>query len=136
VAAHPLRERLHGLLMLALYQDGQQGEALAAYQAARHGLVAELGTEPRAQLRELHQRMLTADPLLAVTESAARVRDDAGPVVPRQLPAAVVPFTGRCAELAVLTGLLERPGGQAPGAVVISAIAGTAGAGKTALAVQ
>ena len=54
--------------------------------------------------------------------------------VPRQLPAAVSHFTGRMAELEILTGLLNEPGGS--GAVVVSAISGTAGVGKTALAVR
>ena len=48
VAAHPLQERLHALLMIALYRNGQQADALAAYQAAREVLVKELGTETRA----------------------------------------------------------------------------------------
>src|SRR6266566_3844974 len=52
-AAHPLRERLHGLLMRALYRDGRQAEALAAYARARQILVDELGTEPGAGLRDL-----------------------------------------------------------------------------------
>jgi tetratricopeptide (TPR) repeat protein/transcriptional regulator with XRE-family HTH domain len=56
--------------------------------------------------------------------------------VPRQLPTAVAGFTGRSAELAALTGMLERAGGRAPGTVVISAIGGTAGVGKTALALH
>jgi tetratricopeptide (TPR) repeat protein/transcriptional regulator with XRE-family HTH domain len=56
--------------------------------------------------------------------------------VPRQLPAAVAGFTGRAAELAALTGMLEHAGADAPGTVVISAIGGTAGVGKTALALH
>jgi tetratricopeptide (TPR) repeat protein/transcriptional regulator with XRE-family HTH domain len=55
--------------------------------------------------------------------------------MPRQLPAAVAGFTGRGGELAALTGMLEQAGEGAPGTVVISAIGGTAGVGKTALAV-
>ena len=51
--------------MLALYRDGRQAEALAAYQHARRVLVEELGAEPGAELRELHQQILTADPALA-----------------------------------------------------------------------
>jgi tetratricopeptide (TPR) repeat protein/transcriptional regulator with XRE-family HTH domain len=56
--------------------------------------------------------------------------------IPRQLPGAVRYFTGRAGELAVLTGLLDQAGQERPGTVVISAIGGTAGVGKTALAVQ
>jgi DNA-binding SARP family transcriptional activator len=63
---HPLQEHLHGLLMLALYRDGRQAEALAAYQHARSVLVEELGTEPGTELRELHQQILAADSALAV----------------------------------------------------------------------
>src|SRR5215831_16818216 len=105
---HPLRERLHGLLMLALYRDGRQGEALAAYQRARRLLVGELGTEPGTELRELHQQILTGDPALAVAPPGRAIGGAAaGPqglaVVPRQLPAAVADFTGRAAELRALT---------------------------------
>jgi tetratricopeptide (TPR) repeat protein/DNA-binding XRE family transcriptional regulator len=56
--------------------------------------------------------------------------------VPRQLPAAVAGFTGRAAELGALTRLLDEAGAGAPGTVVISAIGGTAGVGKTALALS
>jgi tetratricopeptide (TPR) repeat protein/transcriptional regulator with XRE-family HTH domain len=56
--------------------------------------------------------------------------------VPRQLPAAVADFTGRAAELAALTRMLDEACGDSPGTVVISAIGGTAGVGKTALALR
>jgi tetratricopeptide (TPR) repeat protein/transcriptional regulator with XRE-family HTH domain len=58
------------------------------------------------------------------------------PPVPRQLPATVAHFIGRAAELAELSGLLDQAGGRPPGAVVISAVGGTAGVGKTALALH
>ena len=132
-AEFPLRERLRGLLMLALYRDGRQAEALAAFQHARDVLIDELGTEPGRDLKHLHQQILTADPVLALTATGTAVLALASPV-PRQLPAAVAEFTGRTAELAALDGMLNQAG--APGTVVISAIGGTAGVGKTALALR
>jgi DNA-binding SARP family transcriptional activator len=149
VSAHPLRERLHALLMLALYRDGRQGEALAAYRHVRRVLGRELGAEPGTGLRELHQRMLEADPALAPAAApAAGPAAAAGPpavagspaagdpvLVPRQLPGTVPHFAARGAELAALTRLLDGTGEQ-PGTVPIAAIGGTAGVGKTALAVR
>jgi DNA-binding SARP family transcriptional activator/tetratricopeptide (TPR) repeat protein len=142
-SAHPLREHLHALLMLALYRDGRQAEALAVYQHARRVLVAELGAEPGAELRELHRRVLTPGPVLAAPEHAQLppgVGRPAGPrpglVVPRELPGPVPQFVGRAAELADLTGMLELASAQTPPTLVISAIAGMAGVGKTALATQ
>ena len=55
---HPLRERLHELLMTALYRAGRRTEALDVYRRARHALVSELGLEPGPRLRELHRRVL------------------------------------------------------------------------------
>ena len=61
---HPLRERLRGQLMLALYRAGRQADALSAYQEARSTLVDELGIEPGAALQELERAMLRQDPSL------------------------------------------------------------------------
>jgi DNA-binding SARP family transcriptional activator/tetratricopeptide (TPR) repeat protein len=133
-AAHPLRDHLHALLMLALYRAGRQGEALAAYQAARRVLAEELGTEPGPELRSLHQQVLAADPALDLSESEPPAAGPE-PAAPRELPAGVRHFTGRAGELAALTSLLDEPA-AGRGIVVISAIGGTAGVGKTALAVQ
>jgi len=131
-AAQPLREQLHALLMLALYRSGRQAEALAAYGRARRALVDELAAEPGPELRELHRRILAADPALTPARPAAA----AAPAVPRQLPGTAAHFAGREGELAALTRILDRAGAEAPGTVVISAIGGTAGVGKTALAVR
>ncbi|ASR37697.1 hypothetical protein BAY61_24850 [Prauserella marina] len=117
---HALRERFHGLLMTALSRAGRRAEALDVYRAAREKLVTELGVEPGAELRELHRRVLEGDLGPAV----------AGGAVPAQLPADVPWFVGRAAELAELGSSPE--GGVAP----VLAVVGTAGAGKTALAVR
>ena len=128
-SAHPLREHLHASLMLALYRDSRQSEALGVYRHARNLLAEELGVEPGPALRDLHQRILRTDPALVVPAPAAPT----GPPVPRELPAGVRQFTGRDGELSMLTAQLEQPGAAAPRTVVIS---GTAGVGKTALAVR
>ncbi len=144
-AAHPLRERLHALLMIALYRDGQQAAALAAYQAARSVLIDELGAEPGQQLRRLQQQILTSDPALAAPASPGAngspepagplAAQQSGPAAPRQLPAAATHFVGRADELKVLAGILDAP--EDPGgSVMITVISGTAGVGKTALAMH
>ncbi len=133
-AQHPLRERFHAQLMLAFYRCGRQAEALAAYHDARQVLIDELGTEPGPELRQLHQQVLSADPALAAPEPAPASRADTA--VPHELPARVASFTGRSGELLGLTKLIKEPVAETPGTVVISAIGGTAGVGKTALAVH
>lgn len=132
-AEYPLDERLAGQLMLAMYRCGRQAEALERYQQVRHGLAEELGIDPGPPLRQLYQRILTADPALAAP--TVTVRETARAPVPRQLPALPRSFTGRTRELAYLTAAVDA-GTQARGAVVISAIGGTGGIGKTWLALH
>jgi DNA-binding SARP family transcriptional activator/Tfp pilus assembly protein PilF len=127
VRQHPHREGLHRVLMLALYRAGRQADALAAYRHARQLLHDELGIEPGSELQQLHQAILNRDPALDVRSPAA------APTL-RQLPSDVAGFTGRAEALKALNELLNH--GDPPGPVVISAIAGTAGVGKTALAVH
>ncbi|MBG0830090.1 tetratricopeptide repeat protein [Planomonospora sp. ID67723] len=150
VTDHSLHEPLRGLLMLALYRAGRQAEALAVFRELRQVLNAELGTEPGPDLQRLHQRVLAADPALqtaspasapapamarhvtaeAVSEDPTLSAKAAGPC---QLPRAVGDFTSRDDEVA---RLVRATTGEEPSAVVIDAIDGMAGVGKTALAVH
>jgi DNA-binding SARP family transcriptional activator len=70
VAENPLRERLRGQLMLALYRSGRQAEALEAYRDAREALVEELGIEPSPELHRLEQAILRHDPELDLPVAA------------------------------------------------------------------
>lgn len=138
---HPLDERLAGQLMLALYRCGRQSDALAHYRLLQERLADELGSDPGPDLRELHQRILRHDAEPAVpddTPDADRSTPASAPPRPAQLPLDVTGFTGRSEDLRRLDGLLL-PGAddeRAGQTVVITAIRGTAGVGKTALAVH
>jgi DNA-binding SARP family transcriptional activator len=120
-ARNPLRERLWALLVIALDRSGRRADALSSYHAVRSALVAELGTEPGRELQAAHAAVLAGHP---------RSRP-----VPRQLPAGVLPFTGRAAELSWLDEQLPCPEGRwQPMRLVL--VTGTAGIGKTVLAVH
>jgi DNA-binding SARP family transcriptional activator len=135
VVEQPQDERLAGQLMLALYRSGRQADALAQYHRIRHDLAGELGIDPSPSLRRLHQQILAGDPALTprVQATSARRR---GRAVPRELPAATAYFSGREQELAVLTQLTDRAGRRVPGAPRVCLVIGSAGVGKTALAVR
>jgi len=72
VERHPLRERLRGQLMLALYRGGRQAEALQVYQEGRQHLAAELGLEPGEALRRLERQILEQDPALGGSSRRTR----------------------------------------------------------------
>jgi DNA-binding SARP family transcriptional activator len=136
VRAYPLRERLWGQLMTALYRSGRQAEALAAFRDARAALIDGHGVEPSPDLIEIHRKILNHDPSLTrparVVTSAAPVPVPAQLPLPAQLPGAVRDFVGRRRELSELDGLLDHRAGGA----VVTALSGTAGVGKTALALH
>ena len=134
LAEHPLRERLRGQLMLALYRSGRRADALALYRRGREVLADELGLDPGPALQDLHRAILTDDPGLTAPPAPAEVPVRV-PAVPAQLPADIADFTGRAKQVDRIRDLIVDRLDASP-AVVVSAIAGKAGVGKTTLAVH
>ncbi len=121
VAQHPLRERLRGQLILALYRGGRQAEALEAYRETRRLLVEELGIEPSRELRELEQAILRQDPALGVAPAphAPPAPDDdrrfRWPKSPLVIAAgALLLAGGGLASAVVLTAGVPAPNSAAP----------------------
>jgi predicted ATPase/DNA-binding SARP family transcriptional activator len=128
VDQYPLRERLRGQLMLALYRSGRQADALAAYRAARATLVEKLGIEPGPILRRLERSILDQDPELDARTTGASVGATVR-AAPR-LAARSTSFVGREKELREIRELLDRAD------VRLLTLIGPAGTGKTRLAIE
>jgi predicted ATPase len=127
--AHPLRERLWELRMLALARSGRQAEALRAYQRARRVLVDELGIEPSNRLQRMEQSVLAHDPSLEATSPPPEGAAGRGP--PRLTPALppdATAFIGRVDEIVRISELLGR--------TRLLTLTGIGGVGKTRLAIQ
>ncbi|MFI5908295.1 BTAD domain-containing putative transcriptional regulator [Dactylosporangium sp. NPDC051541] len=118
---HPWDERVAGQLMTALRLTGRQGEALLAFDRLRLALADELGVDPGAALTELRNEILRS----------GRPRP-AGRLVPRELPRDIAAFIGRTDALHQLDAALAADGATPR----ITVLEGTAGVGKTTLAVH
>jgi len=130
VEEHPLRESLWVLLMSAQRAHGRRAEALEAYQRARRVFRDELGLEPGEALQRMQREILTEEQQMPAESGRVSC------VTPAQLPADVPGFTGRGRYVERLDLLLRGTDAHGGTAVPIAAIHGTAGVGKTALAVH
>ncbi|MGV9295936.1 BTAD domain-containing putative transcriptional regulator [Amycolatopsis sp. NPDC003676] len=120
-AEQPLDEAVQALLIRAHHALGQRGEAFRLYGQVRTRLADELGIDPGPELQAAHAAVLRDPAAAAPAEPRAVHR------VPKQLPAEPRGFAGRTTELSLLDSLAT--GG-------IAVVSGTAGVGKTALAVH
>jgi peptide/nickel transport system substrate-binding protein len=105
-AAHPLRERLAALRMVALYRSGRQADALTVYGEVRQRLDDELGVYPAQELRALHERILRQDEEL--------LRFPGEVPAPRPQPVPAVAVTGSTEPAPVASPATVATGGPAP----------------------
>jgi len=131
VGRDTINERAWAQLMLALYRDGRQADALAAFHRARQVLDDELGIEPGDELQQLQRQLLDQDPALleGVDRSVARR-------LPAGLSAFTGPFVDRQTELAALSGLWENASALGVGRLPVVLIHGAEGMGKTRLVAE
>jgi DNA-binding SARP family transcriptional activator/tetratricopeptide (TPR) repeat protein len=138
----PLVEPLALVLMQAHAAAGRTADALGVFDGIRRRLADELGADPGPELQAVHLALLRGELRPPSRPTAPASAAPAGSVpaaplpVPAHLPADVPGFTGRAAELAWLDGLLAEAGAEAPTAVMVTVMSGTAGVGKTAMAVH
>jgi predicted ATPase/DNA-binding SARP family transcriptional activator len=123
ISAHPLRERPHAQLMLALYRGGRQTDALAAYRDYHDRLDKDLGLTPSASLQQLHADILRQDPALDRAPPSGAAAPPAG-----NIPALLTSLIGRERELASLSATLQR--------TRVVTVTGVGGVGKTLLALH
>ncbi|SDI18502.1 Tetratricopeptide repeat-containing protein [Nonomuraea jiangxiensis] len=143
VEEHPLRERLRGQLMLALYRSGRQAEALRVYRDGRTMMIEELGIEPNERLQQLEYAILTSAESLDVPEKESQSAPQPAPPaptpgvpnVPAMLPTDIADFTGRTQEVEQIRRMLTGYDSVRL-AVPIIVIGGKAGVGKTTIAVH
>jgi DNA-binding SARP family transcriptional activator/tetratricopeptide (TPR) repeat protein len=133
---YPLHESLHARLMVALAATGSQAAALTVFDQIKQRLADELGIDPGPDLLEYRQRVLRQDWTPGQQRPGQTPTDttEQAPATRAQLPLDIHGFTGRTEELAQLDQIAAA--GDQPTAVVISALSGTAGVGKTALAIH
>ncbi|MFW6690670.1 BTAD domain-containing putative transcriptional regulator [Streptomyces sp. MAR4 CNX-425] len=130
---HPLRERVCGLLMTALYGAGRQSEALTIYHTTSHLLRQRLGVSPSPELQQVHEAILSGRLRLPHTAARPHSARRTPPLhAPAQLPAALPSLVGRDREQEQVERLVDEAG--ASSAAVICTVGGLAGVGKTAFA--
>lgn len=135
VSQNPMRERLVAARMLVLHRAGRSRDALVLYRETADRLADEFGVDVASRLRDLHTAILRDDPGLAGPTPPEP--SEFAPLPPAQLPAGSPTFIGRDKELAqLLTRLTGDDSNEPRDTVVISAIDGMAGVGKTTLAVH